>query len=192
MEKLKSIGNRGKGEDLAKNQSMGTGEKGRIRISKDTKIYLIIAGCFVIVLAGMFIWKALAVKNVEVKSQQIVARKTQELLRLSGIPLSWAVRREMISENYDQINEYLARFVKEPNIKLIVVVKADGIIVAATDKKLEGTTFSALFPKDLLQLDGISVTADKKGDIQITAPIMGFNTRLGLMILIYTPEKIDL
>jgi predicted regulator of Ras-like GTPase activity (Roadblock/LC7/MglB family) len=174
-----------------KNQPSETSEKERTRISKDTKIYLIIAGCFIILLVGMFIWKALAVKNVEIKSRQIVARKTQELLRLSGIPFSWAVRREMISENYDQINEYLTRFIKEPNIKLIVVVKADGIIVAATDKKLEGTLFSTLFPKDLMQLDEIRVATDKKGAIQIIAPIMGFNTRLGLMIMIYTPEEID-
>lgn len=161
------------------------------KISKQTKIYLILAGCFVALFIGMFIWKALAVRSVENRCQLALEKKTQELLRLSGIPFSWAVRREMIAENFDQINEYLNLLVKEPHIKLIVVAKADGVIAAATDKKLEGTMLSARFPEELLRLDALTIDAGENGEMRVAAPIMGFNSRLGLMILIYASEKTD-
>jgi len=161
------------------------------KISKQTKTNLILAGCFVALFIGMFIWKALAVRSVENRCRLAVEQKTQELLRLSGNPLSWAVRREMIAENFDQINEYLSLLIKEPHIKLIVVAKADGVIAAATDKKLEGTMLSARFPEELLRIDALSIDAGENGELRVAAPIMGFNTRLGLMILIYAPEKKD-
>ncbi|MBN2198976.1 MAG: hypothetical protein JW747_03920 [Candidatus Aminicenantes bacterium] len=158
------------------------------KISKQTKTYLILAGCFVALFVGMFIWKALAVRSAENRFRLALEQKTQELLRLSGIPFSWAVRREMIAGNFDQINEYLTHLVKEPHIKLVVVAKDDGVIAAATDKKLEGTKLSDHFPEELLRLDALSIVSGENGEIRVASPIMGFNTRLGLMILIYAPE----
>jgi len=170
---------------------------------KNRKLYLYTFGIFVILLIGMFIWKNIAVKNIEKRmeaqhaklverSEQVITSKTNELLRLATIPLVWAVRREMIRENYDQINEYLIRLIKEPNIKQILVVKSEGTIVVATDKKMEGQQFSSLFPQDLIEQNEISISDDGKGNIRVVAPIMGLNAKIGLLIMIYEPEKINI
>jgi hypothetical protein len=154
-------------------------------------------------LVCMFIWKDIAIRNMEKtmeaqraklleKSQQAITSKTRDLLRLTTIPLVWAVRREMINENYGQINEYLNRFVKEPGIKQILVVKSDGTIAVATDKKMEGAPFSSLFPQELIEQNEISISDDGKGNIRVMAPIMGLDAKLGLLIMMYEPEKINI
>ena len=160
-------------------------------------------GVFVVLLIGVFVWKSNAVRNMEKrmeaqraklveKSQQVITSKTHELLRLTTIPLVWVVRKEMIMENYNQINEYLNRFVKEPTIKQILVVKSDGTIAVATDKKIEGAPFSSLFPQNLIEQNEISISDDGKGNIRVVAPIMGLNTKLGLLIMMYEAGKINI
>ena len=95
-------------------------------------------------------------------------------------------------DNYNQINEYLNRFVKEPNIRQILVVKSDGTISVATDKKVEGAPFSSLFPQALIEQNEISISDDGKGNIRVVAPIMGLNAKLGLLIMIYEAGKINI
>jgi len=170
---------------------------------QSTKLYLSTIGILVVLLICVFVWKNIAVRNMEKtmeaqraklaeKSQQAITSKTHELLRLTTIPLVWVVRREMINENYDQINEYLNQFVKEPNIKQIIVVKSDGTIAVATDKKIEGAPFSSLFPQALIEQNEISISDDGKGNIRVVAPIMGLNAKLGLLIMMYEPERINI
>jgi len=165
--------------------------------------------CFytICILAGllvcMFVWKDIAIRNMEKtteaqraklieKSQQAIASKTRDLVRLTTIPLVWVIRREMINENYGQINEYLNRFVKEPGIKQIFVVKSDGTIAVSTDKKMEGEQFSSIFPKELIEQKEVNISDDGRGNIRAVAPIMGLDSRLGLLIMIYEPERINI
>jgi hypothetical protein len=155
------------------------------------KIYLYLIGILVVFVVALFLWKGKAVRNVEEKSQHIIANKTEELLRLTAIPFAWTIRKEMLKEDYDQINEYLNSFIKEPRIKRVLVVKADGTIGAATDKKLEGTQISSLYPAELLSPDDIRISRDNEGNILLVCPVMGLNARLGTALITYEPEKID-
>lgn len=159
--------------------------------SGSNKVYLYIIGILVVIIVGVYLWKVIAVRSVENRSQQMIVGKTGELLRLTAIPLAWTIRNEMLKEDYDQINNYLNSFIKEPHIKLVVVVKADGTVVVATDKKLEGTQFSSLYPVELLSPDDIRVSKDKDANILLVCPIMGLNARLGTALIIYEPEKIN-
>lgn len=163
------------------------------------KLYVYTIVCLGLLLIGMYVWRMITVKNMEAqrarlvqRSQQVVTSKTVDLLRLATIPLVWAVRKEMLRDNYDQINDYLTRFIKEPHIKQILVVKSDGSVAVATDKKVEGTAFSSLFPQLSMEQNEISVTVDERENLRVVAPIMGLNAQLGLLILIYEPETIHM
>jgi hypothetical protein len=172
-------------------------------MSKKNKVCLYIICILAALLVCMFIWKGIAIRNRErameaqrakliEKAQQALTGKTRDLLRLATIPLAWAVRREMINENYGQINEYLNKFVKEPGIRQVLVVKSDGAIAVSTDKKMEGEPFSSFFPQELMEQKEISVSDDGKGNIRAVAPIMGLEARLGLLIIVYEPERINI
>ncbi len=155
-------------------------------------------GCFLLVLAiaGMYLWKNVAVYRAKAqlteRAGQIITDQNKSLLRLAVVPLVWAVRTEMMGGNYNQINLYLTQFVKEQNVKEIVVAKPDGTIVAATDKKLEGASVASVFPPSVLQEDKTILSTQENGDIMVVSPVMGLSEKLGVLILLYTPPRYSL
>jgi len=155
-------------------------------------------GFFLLVLAiaGMYLWKNVAVYRAKAqlteRAGQIITDQNKSFLRLAVVPLVWAVRTEMISGNYNQINLYLTQFIKEPNMKGIVVAKPDGTIVVATNKKLEGAPVASVFPPSVLQEDKTIVSTQENGDIMVVSPVMGLSEKLGVLILLYTPPGYSL
>jgi hypothetical protein len=157
---------------------------------------LIIILLLVIAVAGMYVWKNVAVNRATVqlteKADRIITDQNRMFLRLAVVPLVWAVRSEMIRENYDQINQYLNQFVKEQNMKEIVVAKPDGAIVVATNKKFEGQPVTDIFPASVLQVDKLTVSSLENGDIMVASPVMGLSAKVGVLILLYTPASYNL
>ncbi|RQW89003.1 MAG: hypothetical protein EHM79_04435 [Geobacter sp.] len=147
-------------------------------------------------IAGMYLWKNIAVSRAKAqlteRAGQIIKEQHSSFLRLAVVPLVWAVRTEMISGNYQQVNQYLGQFVKEKNMKEIVVAKSDGTVVAATDKKREGTQVASDFPPSVLQEDKTIVSTQENGDIMVVSPVMGLSEKLGVLILLYTPPGYSL
>lgn len=150
----------------------------------------------VLAVAGMYVWKNAAVTSataqVSERANRIITEQNKSYLRLAAVPLTWAVRSEMIRNNYDQINQYLSQFVKEKNMKEIIVAKPDGTIVVATNKKREGTSTTSAFPPTVLQEDKTTVTTLQNGDIMVVSPVMGLSTKLGVLILLYAPASYNL
>ncbi len=147
----------------------------------------------VLAVAGMYVWKNVAVNcakaQVSESANRIITEQNKSYLRLVALPLTWAVRSEMIRDNYDQINQYLNQLVKEKNMKEIVVAKPDGTIVVATNKKREGTSVTSVFPPSVLQEDKTTVSTLENGDIMVVSPVMGLSSKQGLLILLYTPPS---
>lgn len=147
----------------------------------------------VLAVAGVYVWKNVAVNSAKAQvtesANRIITEQHKQYLRLVAVPLTWAVRSEMIKNNYDQINQYLNQFVKEKNMKEIVVAKPDGTIVVATNKKREGASVTGAFPPSVLQEDKTAVTTLESGDIMVVSPVMGLNSKQGILILLYTPPS---
>jgi len=147
----------------------------------------------ILAIAGMYVWKNVAVNcaktQVSESANRIITEQNKSYLRLVAVPLTWAVRSEMIRNNYDQINQYLSQFVKEKNMKEIVVAKPDGTIVVATNKKREGTSVTSAFPPSVLQEDKTAVTPMENGDIMVVSPVMGLSSKQGVLILLSTPPS---
>ncbi|MRR07475.1 MAG: hypothetical protein EG828_11150 [Deltaproteobacteria bacterium] len=143
-------------------------------------------------LAGTYVWKNIAVSRARAELTQrattVLAEQNRSSLRLVAIPLVWVVRSEMMRGSFDQLNQYLAQFVKEPNMKEIIVARLDGRIVAATNKKREGTLASSAFPVDMLRVEAITVSTLENGDLLVAAPVLGLNARLGTLILVASPS----
>jgi len=161
-----------------------------------TQWRLIIIFILILAVAGMYTWKNMAVKRAEAdlteQATRIITEQNSTFLRLVTVPLVWAVRSEMIRSNYDQINQYLTQFVKEKNMKEIVIAKPDGTIVVATNKKFEGKPVTDIFPASVLQEDKLTVSSLENGDIMVASPVMGLSSKVGVLILLYTPASYNL
>lgn len=151
-------------------------------------------GVFLLIfaLAGAYVWKNIAVSRARAELTQrattVLVEQNKSSLRLVAIPLVWVVRSEMMRGSFDQLNQYLAQFVKEPSMKEIIVARLDGRIVAATNKKREGTPVTSAFPVDMLRVEAITVTTLENGDFLVVAPVLGLNARLGTLILVSSPS----
>jgi len=150
----------------------------------------------VLAVAGTYLWKNIAVSRAKAQlihqAATVIAAHNESWLRLAVVPLVWTVRNEMMKGNYDQINQYLAQFVREPNLKEVLVTRADGRIVAATDKKREGAMVTDLFPPEVPKVDTITVTTRPDGMFLVAAPIMGLNDKLGVLVLVASPPDYTL
>ena len=106
------------------------------------------------------------------------------MLQLISEPFSWALRRELLSDNMSMVHQYLTQFVKHQEIRMIAVLDVDQKIISCTNKKNEGRFFPDVFPEENLTSDKFSI---KLMDDQqhVFHPIMGFDQQIGTLFLIY-------
>lgn len=155
----------------------------------------------IIVAAGIYLWGYIRVKSFErrmkereteivQKTQIILNEKTKEFLKITALPLVWAVRKDMMRGNFDEINEYMERLVQEKGFKKILLVDTMGTIVLSTDKKMQGQKFVDHYPVEFLQANDVVINTDSV-NIRAVAPVMGLNSRLGTLVITYGLEKIE-
>lgn len=88
----------------------------------------------------------------------------------------------------NQVNLYMSDMVKEPNIQQIMVANDKGIVVASTNKKDEKQLFSSVVKGADITSNEIKIDTPGKM-VVMSSPIMGFNNRLGTLLIKYAvPE----
>jgi hypothetical protein len=177
-------------------ESMETGLSGR------SKAFLTVIAILVLIILVLYIWKGVAVGRVEERLEaqkaesterlrDALALQTQETLRLSAVPLGWAVRTALLKDNFEQADNYMQRLVKEPHVTRIVLVGQDGNVTLATDKKLEGQAASGLFSAGALRVSEATVLDEGEGEILLAIPVVSYDARLGTLILGYSRDSIE-
>jgi hypothetical protein len=171
-----------------------------VRQSKPARPLLYVIGSLVLLIFIMFFWKGCAVRSVEKRVEDERAelasqqeqleqrlreetdRRIEEVLRLMAVPLGWAVRTEAIGDDYDQIEDYANHLLKQPRVQRVVLVTPEGIVRMSTDRKLQGQPAAEIFG-DLGTQQEITLRKDDSGDYQLMVPILGYNERLGSLIV---------
>jgi hypothetical protein len=123
-------------------------------------------------------------------AEDTIRTRTEALLRLTTIPFLWAVRGELLRENYQEIEQYIHQFVREKGVTHVALVGTDNIIRLASDKKNEGRAYSDMYKEDIGGLD--TMVIHDKGNEQklILAPVTGINDRLGTVVIAYDPNEV--
>ncbi len=163
---------------------------------RDRSSYQYVIAGLVLLIIFLLIWRVISVRGLEKEmarqqaqfaeqSRQMLHEDTRHALRLASVPLVWAVRREMIHDNMDQVNQYMTSLIREKNIEQILLVREDGVVFLSTDKKNEGAAAENIFPKSMLEQNDVTIVDDGAGTYQVFAPVMGLNARMGTLILVY-------
>ena len=164
---------------------------------------------YVALLVGLiviaFTWKAIAVSKVESdmakkleNERLLITQQAREYADKQymkeeerfGQVLSWAVRSELIRNNIDQIDQYLSEIVKMRDTERVVLINDEGHLVVSTDKKLEETNGSEIFPKEILNLQKISLKSDVDGKKILVVPVMGLNKKIATVVVSYKQAKL--
>lgn len=156
------------------------------------------------VIVVIFLWKTIAVSKVEsdmakkLEGERVLitqqAREyadqqyTKEEERFGQV-LSWAVRGELIRHNIDQIDQYLSEIVKMKDTERVVLIGEDGQLLVSTDKRLEETKGVELFPKEILNLQKVTVKSDVDGKKILVVPVMGLNKKIATVVVSYKQPK---
>jgi hypothetical protein len=161
---------------------------------------LILVIVALVLLAIVWLWKTLEISHVKkqaetekqtikTQAQSNIMQAHEAHLMLLTKPMVWALRTEMMQGNLGQVNLYLSDMVKEKNIQRIVIADPKGRIIASTNKKDEGQPFANIGPG--LNINANATTVVHAGDSVLTAtsPIMGFNNRLGTLLIKYNVPK---
>lgn len=156
---------------------------------------LIATGLFI----GLWIWKSVQISNIRKQSatemqllkEQVTTqiRQSEELhLKALAKPFVWAVRSEMLKNNISQVNLYINEMVKEKNFQKVVVTNEKKVAILSTNKKDEGKEFILTGKANYLWADTTSVENINDSLLVMTSPIMGFNNRLGTLVVIYNSQ----
>ena len=164
------------------------------------KYAVMLVGVIVVIL----VWKTIAVSKVEsdmakkLEGERVLitqqAREyadqqyTKEEERFGQV-LSWAVRGELIRHNIDQIDQYLSEIVKMKDTERVVLISEDGQLLVSTDKRLEETKGVELFPKEILNLQKVTVKSDVDGKKILVVPVMGLNKKIATVVVSYKQPK---
>ncbi len=171
----------------------------------DRKIQIGLAVALVVVAVAMYAWKTVALGAMEDKlaqaeaqhaqartelierARQLDARQGEAALRRFSAPLAWAVRREVMAGNLDQVDQYFTDLVQSQGFQSAVLAKPDGKIVVASDRRQLAAPFSSLYPEQYLQAGDIRVERSPDGKMRAVIPIMGLNQHLATLVLEYAP-----
>lgn len=160
------------------------------------KSLLITAVVAIAIIAGILIWKAIQIKNIRNEEQakreqlrseavQAVMQSHNEHLRLLARPYVWAIRQEMMRGNTNQLHVYANEMIRERNFRNIVIANEKGVIISSTNKRFEGQGFAAVGNSSYLSSDSTIVENINDSVIVMSSPVMGFNNRLGTLMITY-------
>jgi len=171
-----------------------------VRQTKSAMPLWYVIGALALLVFIMFFWKGCAVRSVEkrvederaelaTQQEQLeqrlreeTAQRIEEVLQLMAVPLGWAVRTEAIGDDYDQIDDYANQLLKQPRVRRVVLVTPEGNVRMSTDRKIQGTPAEEVFG-DLAAQPEITLRKDDSGVYQLMVPILGYNERLGSLIV---------
>jgi len=150
-------------------------------------------------LAGLWIWKSIQIKNIKKQAatemQQLQEkahlqiRQAHELHLKSLVkPFVWSVRTEMLKNNLSQVNLYVNEMVKEKNFHKIVITDEKGMVILSTNKKEEGAVYTSTGKLNHLAADTTSIKNINDSLMIMSSPVMGFNNRLGTLIVQYAAQ----
>ncbi|MBM3162236.1 MAG: hypothetical protein FJZ79_02700 [Chlorobi bacterium] len=112
-------------------------------------------------------------------------------IRLFAVPLAWAVRRELMQENYGQIDEYFSELVRKKQFKVLMLLDPEGTVRIASDRKLQGSAFSGLYPGMDSSSQQVVSYPLAKGSSLFLVPVMGLNARIGTIAFVYSFERLS-
>lgn len=157
----------------------------------DFKWYIV----FALILASVIVYfyKDNQLKNyksdIKIRVDSIIVSENIKLIKAVCKPLVFATRSEMLNSRFDEINILNADLVKGNDIQSIILMDIDGNVLSSTNKKLEGSKAPASIIKYLAE-DKVKVFPINDSITTVVTPVMGYNSKLGEIILNYKFNKL--
>lgn len=150
-----------------------------------------VATVLTVLLLVVFIWFSIKIrineKNFNNEKTQLITQYESKIdslqikhLEFATEVFSWTVRSELLRENTENLNQLLTVFVKQSGADLVQLVNPkDNIVLLSSDKKFEGTSLETTAFSNLTS----TTVYTEANSVKIVSPVMGFNDKIGVLIV---------
>ncbi|MEO5891930.1 MAG: hypothetical protein ABIQ31_16910 [Ferruginibacter sp.] len=170
---------------------------GRLLATDAAKQIALVVVAALLLLSILWIWKSIEIRNIlkkdaaerqQIKEQAIsqIQQSHENHLKLLAKPFVWAVRNEMLSGKFSQVKLYVNDMISEQNVQKITITNATGLVILSTNKKDQGKEFAAIGDPVYILANTTIVNSINDSTIVMGSPVMGFNSRLGTLIITYS------
>lgn len=144
-----------------------------------------------VLLLVVFIWFSIKIRinenNFNNEKTQLITQYESKIdslqikhLEFATEVFSWSVRSELLRGNTENLNQLLTVFVKQSSADLVQLVNPeDNVVLLSSNKKFEGSTNT---DTNFTDLSG-TLVLDQENAIKIICPVMGFNEKIGVLIV---------
>lgn len=164
------------------------------------RIWLLVCVLLILLAFSIYLWKqhelnelreaqALKEQLLVDKANSLIDENDAQLLRSLMQPLGWAIRSEMLQEDYEQIDNYLRQFIQQPQFQLALVANARDSVILSTNQKHIGKPISQFFPEKYFRGAELATYTIDSTHMLVVAPIMGYTNRMGTLMLTYEQQR---
>lgn len=154
--------------------------------------HLVLIGLLLALAIALAIWRAISIDRLEDElaatrkhDREVMFVQSGDLLRLTAIPLAWAIRSAAMSNATGDIDAYMQQLVQEQFVKRIVFVDTSGKVVSSTNMKLKDQPAASVLPG--IDLAATAPRVEHAGDdLRIIVPVMSFERQIGTLVLDYS------
>jgi hypothetical protein len=155
-------------------------------------LHVALAAILAVAVIGLLVWRSVSVQNLEadVRATRAQAREAMtvqaaELLQLTAIPMAWAIRSAVATNDLRDVDMYMDKLVHEDHVRRVVFVDGTGTIVASTNAKLEDQPAAVAMPG--IDMVAAEPRVDRAGDdLRIVVPVMSYERQVGTLVLEYS------
>jgi uncharacterized membrane protein affecting hemolysin expression len=165
-----------------------------VRSTRPEMLVLLAVAVWAATVLVMYLWRMASLRRARGrgrKSEAMLCERWQRqtdmavsgAIELAAIATEWAVRAELMRDDFEDIQEYMQRLAKRPHIRRAFVARRDGAIIGAGDRRQRGKPIAGLVPE--LPAESSSVQQVPVGDrgTLYVVPVMGLESRLGTLVL---------
>lgn len=163
-------------------------------IKKHPKTSIIIVA--IIALAVVYFVKDI---QASIETKALIRKANAEMiesqkasLKLFSRPLAWSIRTELLRGGNDQVDLLINDVVKEKGLEFLHLLGNDGKVTFTTNRKLIGGELDLSTAAGYLGSDTTTVYMENDSLIVLVAPVMGYDSRLGSLVIGFKPTLRDL
>ena len=101
---------------------------------------------------------------------------------------SWTIRKEMMNDNLEPVNNYFNILVKNKDVQELFLTDASGKIILSTNKKNQDKMFGDLYDPKMIRTDEVKSFQAEDNSLFVASPVFGYDKRLGTLVMKIDPE----
>ncbi|GEM_PF-2476993 len=154
-------------------------------------IYLLITVALVLLVWKIFSESSMrhehdsAVEDLRETTAQQLETRTLDLVRATGTAAGFAVRQALMEDDITRLRSYADELVRKTSAATVIVTAEDGMVVASSDRNLEGSMVDATFRTLVQSLDAPLFERAGENSYRAIVPLTGLNQRIGILIIMF-------